>query len=359
MSKRCAPTISLRHAALSVTALLLWHCGSGGGKDGANHGGGAGHAQDGGAHDAGTGGHGATASHSGTGGHTGTTHTGSGGADNMKPARDAGDVAMTLDGSTGVRDAGSDDAGAGDSNAYCLDGITDYVASGPFDFDMAQSGIVKLWIPRVPADCKVPVVHFSNGTGAACDAYAGILEHLASHGFLTACSEDPTADDGVTCLTGLQTVLAEHADVADPSRLGSIGQEIGGAGALLCVGLAEQTWGDAVIYAGHAIAPQFGSGNVPDWMTQLAHIESPVFMFNGSEDFLVSAQSVRSGYELITSEKYWYEATGALHIPIPVSWASESAVVFFRWKLLGDDVAGDYFKHMPDSDRWDLQMQSP
>jgi hypothetical protein len=266
---------------------------------------------------------------------------------------------MAIDAGTTVLDAGSSDAGALNPHAYCLDPITDYVAAGPFEIDMAQSGIVKLWIPRVPSDCKVPVVHFSNGTGATCDAYAGILEHLASHGFLTACSEDPSGDDGTRCLTALQTVRAEHADLADPTRIGSIGQEVGGQVALSCLAKAEQNWRKAAIYAGHAIAPQFGAGPAADdWMAQLAQIASPVFMFNGSDDVLVSAQSVRTGYELITSEKYWYEASGALHIPVPVSWASESAVVFFRWKLLGDQVAGDYFAHMPDSDRWDLQMQS-
>jgi hypothetical protein len=276
----------------------------------------------------------------------------------MKAAHDAGGVATAIDGST-VFDAGSRDAGPGNSNAYCLDHITDYVAAGPYEIDMTQSGIVKLWIPRVPADCKVPVVHFSNGTGATCDAYAGILEHLASHGFLTACSEDPSGDDGTTCLTALQTMLAEHADLADQTRIGSIGHEVGGDVALLCLRKAEETWGGTVKYAGHAMEPQFGSGaSSPDWMTKLAHIASPVFMFNGSEDVLVSAQSVRSGYDLINSEKYWYEASGAPHIPVPVSWGAESAVAFFRWKLLGDMVAGEYFAHMPDSDRWDLQMQS-
>jgi hypothetical protein len=44
---------------------------------------------------------------------------------------------------------------------------------------------------------------------------------------------------------------------------------------------------------------------------------------------------------------------------VPVSWATESLVVFFRWKLLGDEAAGQYFADMPDGDRWDLQAQDP
>lgn len=352
-----ARTIVLRHAALSIAAMLLCSCDYSS-KHVAEHAGSGsgGQTQDSGVSHAGSGGHRANQGHSGTGG-----HTGSGGAPGANSAHDAGmdsgDVAMALDGAMPALDAAGG-AGGDPASSHCLDNITDYTHPGPFEFDALTSGMVKLWVPRVPAGCKIPVVHFSNGTGAACSSYMPILEHLASHGFLTACYEDPSPDDGTVCMAALHTVFSEHAQLV-AMKIGSAGQEVGGAVALSCLDLAEHEWGAAATYAGYGAAPQFGSGSMPDWMAQLARIRSPVFVFNGSEDFLVNAQSVRSGYELLQSEKYWYEASGAPHIPIPVSWIDESAVVFFRWKLLGDQVAGDYFAAMPDSDRWDLQERDP
>ena len=56
------------------------------------------------------------------------------------------------------------------------------------------------------------------------------------------------------------------------------------------------------------------------------------------------------------TEKYWYEATGAAHIPVPTKWTNESTVVFFRWKLLGDKAACEYFKKMPDGPDWAPKM---
>jgi hypothetical protein len=273
-------------------------------------------------------------------------------------------------GASGSGDPAADGGGTTDSDVdggaagidapapSCLDDITNYTEPGPFEFSNVRSGPVNIWVPDVPAGCKLPVVHFANGTGGTCATYQPILEHLASHGFLTACYESPQADDGAHCIAALQTVFSDHSDLAD-MKIGSSGQETGGATALDCVSLAEDEWGDTATYAGHAIAPASGSGANASWREQYARIDSPVFVFNGSDDVLVSESWVRMGYDALDTEKYWYEATGALHIPVPVSWASESVVVFFRWKLLGDETAGEYFGDMPDGDRWNLQAQDP
>jgi hypothetical protein len=43
-------------------------------------------------------------------------------------------------------------------------------------------------------------------------------------------------------------------------------------------------------------------------------------MFNGSSDQLVPAAWVRESYDALHSEKWWYEAHGAMHIPVPTRW---------------------------------------
>lgn len=246
--------------------------------------------------------------------------------------------------------------GATEREASCLDGITDYAAAGPFEFEATRSGAVNVWVPAVPAGCKVPVLHFANDTGTTCSVYRAILERLASHGFLTSCYESPQSGAGAHCMTALETAFAEHPDLAG-SAIGAAGHGLGGGVAFLCVQQAEERWGGAMTIAGHAIAPESGTGDAPDWMARYGEIASPMFVFNGSADMLVPKSWVQQAFDALDDgvEAYWYEAMDAPHVPVPTSWAQESAVVWFRWKLLGDAAACEHFKAMPDGDQWDLQ----
>jgi hypothetical protein len=318
-------------------------------------GGGATPASAAGSDGAGTGGGAAIAGASGTAGSGGSpaalADSGSAGADSSV---DAG-FADAASAGTGGADAASGASGSGPSaNNDCLDHITDFANPGPFAFEQVTSGSVKMWIPDVPAGCKVPVVHFSNGTGASCSSYMAALEHLASHGFLTTCYESPATGDGAQCVTAIETALAEYPDLAD-TKIGSGGHQTGGGGALICVARLE-AMGGALQVVGHASEPDL-SGVAASWPEMFAAVTSPIFIFNGSEDQLVSEQATRHQFDALAPglEAYWYEATGAPHIPVPVKWMKESMVAWFRWKLLGDRGACEHVKAMPDSDDWDLQ----
>jgi hypothetical protein len=274
---------------------------------------------------------------------------------------------IPLGGSGGIG-AGADGVGgsAGGSDGeppppplgdHCLDGITNYTTDGPFTYTTSTSGQVKFWVPNVPAGCKVPIVHLANGTGATCSTYGAILQHLASHGFLTTCYENTNTGQGTQCLTAIQTALSEYPDLAD-NKVGSTGHSQGGGGAIMCVYRAEQEFGDEITIVGHAMEPAHGYGDSPaNYATYYGQIRSPIFMFNGSSDGLVSATWVGQGFSALddTVEAYWYEAIGAAHIPIPTRWTEESTVAWFRWKLLGDSQACEYFKNMPNTADWDLQ----
>lgn len=242
-------------------------------------------------------------------------------------------------------------------SAGCLDGITNYKTKGKFTYKAETSGRVKMWVPAVPAGCKVPVIHLSNGTGATCSAYGSSLEHLASHGFLATCYEDTNTGPGTECIMALETAIMKYPELAD-KKIGSTGHSQGGGAAFVCLARAEEKWGADYIYAGHAIEPASGFGDSPrDWATYYKKIKSPMFMFNGSADALVSSGWVGQAFNAMgDTEKYWYEATGAAHIPVPTRWTSESTVVFFRWKLLGDKAACEYFKKMPDGPDWAPKM---
>jgi hypothetical protein len=240
--------------------------------------------------------------------------------------------------------------------AGCLEGLTNYKEKGKFSYKSETVGRVKMWVPMLPAGCKVPVIHLANGTGASCESYRLVHEHLASHGFLSTCYESTNTGDGKQCIEALETAYASHPNVAD-DKIGSSGHEAGGGGAYFCLQLAEQKWLDSKIYAGHAMEPASGVGAAPMWQAAYASIKSPIFQFNGSEDVLVSEATVGRAFDALAdgTEAYWYEATGATHIPVPARWGQESAVVFFRWKLLGDNKACEYFKAMPMGPDWELK----
>jgi hypothetical protein len=265
----------------------------------------------------------------------------------LDAGRDAGD-ASEAGANVGV-DAGNP--------RNCLNGITSYQGAGPFSFAEQIMGAVKFWVPGVPAGCRVPVVHFANGTGASCSTYRGILERLASHGFLAACHESTNTGNGTGGLLAFETALSMFPDLAD-NKLGTMGQNQGGQAAFVTLYLAEQKWSASMTFAGLAVQPSHGFGGQPagmTWQEVYAKIRSPMFMFSGTEDTLVSASWVQQGYDALpaTNEAYCWSAIGATHTPVPVAPTQQVSIPWFRWKLLGDQAACAHFKRLPDGINWE------
>ena len=298
-----------------------------------------------------------------------------GGASGSSGASGGGDVTGTGSGSSssggasgsgsGSGGGGGDDGGApGDDGgassdsgtvqtggSSCLDGITGYEDAGPFMFTAKTSGMVKLWVPTVPAGCKVPVIHLANGTGATCSTYQGDLERLASHGFLATCYEDTNTGAGTDGMTAFDTAITMYPDLAD-TKLGSTGHSQGGQAAFVTLQLAEAKYGSTYTYAGLAMEPASGFGTQPaggTWQSVYGKIKSPMFMFSGTADMLVSEAWVQMAYAAMptTNEVYWWSATGATHIPVPLVPEQQVSIPWFRWKLLGDSAACTFFKAMP------------
>src|SRR5580658_5251673 len=278
------------------------------------------------------------------GGGTGTSggDGGGGGGGSGGGASDGGEV---------TDDGGASGDGGTNAQGSCLDGITDYEDAGPFTFTTTMSGSVNFWIPAVPAGCKVPVIHLANGTGATCSDYEDALERFATHGFLTTCYEDTNTGAGTEGMTAFETALAMYPDLAD-NKLGSTGHSQGGQAAFTTLQLAEAKWGTAMIYAGLAMEPASGFGTQPTggtWEQVYGEITSPMFMFSGTADVLVSSSWVGEAYSAMstTDEVYWWSATGATHIPTPQVPEEQVSIPWFRWKLLGDNAACVFFKAMP------------
>lgn len=251
-------------------------------------------------------------------------------------------------------------AAAGDpdeGSSACLDGIDDYRAAGPFSYRTTTAQQVKLWVPEVPAGCKVPMVHFANGTGATCASSAAVLEHLASHGFLVACYESSNTGTGTQCVTAFETALGAYPELAR-MKAGSAGHGTGGGAALLCLNHARQRWGESLQLTAHGSQPDL-AGLPGGWPEQLAQVAAPIAIFNGSEDPIVSENTTRKLFDALDPalEAYWHEGVGAPHIPAPARWMNESMVAWFRWQLLDDTSACRHFQSLPDTADWDLKAQ--
>ena len=176
---------------------------------------------------------------------------------------------------------------------------------------------------------------------------------MATHGFLTTCYEDPNTGAGTQGIMAFDTAITMYPDLAD-NKLGSTGHSQGGQAAFVVLQLAEAKYGTKMTYAGLAMEPASGFGTEPaggPWQTVYGEIKSPMFMFSGTADILVSAAWVGQAYSAMSAntEVYWWSATGATHIPIPLVPEEQVSIPWFRWKLLGDNEACRFFKAMPDN----------
>jgi len=294
----------------------------------------------------------------GSSGAAGTTATNTGAAGTSPPIAVAGSdgggqvVDMGTAGTDGAAGTDGGAAGSGPHEASCLDGITNYDSDGPFQFEAKTSGQVKMWVPMVPAGCKVPMVHLANGTGATCSAYAASLTRLASHGFLALCYENTNTGAGTQGIMAFQTALMEYPDLAD-MKFGSTGHSQGGQASFIVLQFAEKEWGDAGIYAGLAMEPASGFGSQPaggTWQSIYGMIKSPMFMFSGvGSDGLVSQAWVQQAFDAMpaSTETYFWAKQGATHIPVPNGEEQQISIPWFRWKLLGDNEACKAFKAIP------------
>lgn len=288
---------------------------------------------------------------------------GASGGDDATGGDDTADEEVPAGGCGGATDGGGGiDVDTGDNS--CLNRITSYAPGrGPFSVRRATSGMVKMWVPNVPAGCKVPVVHLANGTGGMCAGYGSILSNLAAYGFLAVCYENMNTGQGTQAITAIETAIRQHSRIADPNKLGFTGHSQGGGGAIMGVYRAEQKWGMRKTYSGLAMQPASGFGNSPmNWSSLYGQIQSPVSMFNGTADMLVAPSYVRMAYNALRKAEFrvWYTATGAgsTHVPIPTGPTREMSVPWFRWTLLGDTNACRAFKALPNGAGWRVAASS-
>jgi hypothetical protein len=246
---------------------------------------------------------------------------------------------------------------APDSSSCLLERGGDFAQKGPFKVTTASSGSVNLYWPHdLPQGCKVPLVSFNNGSLMPCAMYSSISQHLASWGFLVACHTSGRTGKGDVCIESIEE-LRRKFPAQYNDRLGIAGHSEGGMGSFSCAVLAEQKWGSEVTIAIASIEPDFIERK-PGHKADLGMVKSPAFIMSGSDDFLVTEKMVQGGFDLLRNETVWLKAMGASHV-IFHSWASTSSTAYFRWKLLGDEKAAQYFRNLTNGNQWKLVKTRP
>lgn len=157
-----------------------------------------------------------------------------------------------------------------------------WAQTGPFAVAETPSGAGHtLFHPATLGGCGVhPLILWGNGSGAKPATYAGLLRHLASHGFIVVAADMGAAGSGEEMLAGLDHLAAEHHRPGSAfhgrvalDRVGSTGHSQGGAGAIV-------TGADPRVDTVAPIQPgPFGEHR---------DLHGPVFYLAGQADLVVS-----------------------------------------------------------------------
>ena len=161
---------------------------------------------------------------------------------------------------------------------------------------------------------KHAIITWGNGTGASVTTYAGLLQHLATHGFVVIASQSSSTGSGSEMAAGIDWLLQENARSAstyyqklNAQTAGATGHSQGGAGTIQSLRHTDKITSIAPLAPATFTAPFFYS---------TSHVKVPMFIMVGADDNLANPTSVRttSWGSFGSSEIGLYgELTGATH----------------------------------------------
>jgi hypothetical protein len=217
----------------------------------------------------------------------------------------------------------------------------DYAAPGPFPVTTSEEGPdCTLFIPQAGAR-KLPVVLWGNGTRSRVPAYTPMLRHWASHGFLVAAANTNSAGPGAPLIACLDHVAKAHAAKADLTKVGASGHSQGGGGTLMAAR-------DPRIKATAPIQPYTrGLGfEAPAIGAQHA----PILLLTGGADATAGGTTDQKPvFDGAKVPVFWATLKDSPHSEPANAEAGNGAyrvitTAWFRWRLMGDEAAGAWFK---------------
>lgn len=197
-----------------------------------------------------------------------------------------------------------------------------------------------------------PILTWGNGTDSTPSRYTGVLNHLASWGFVLVASTSTATGYGTEMLDGVEYMIQQNGNPAsifhqklDTARIGALGHSQGAGGALNATILS-----DGLITSTLPI-------NYPNpiWVeerhrTDFSRITDPVFFVTGTNDLLISTASGQTGYyNKVSGPAAKASLKGAGHNTIQGSGGGYLGYItaWFRYTLRGDATTRAAFVGSP------------
>lgn len=143
-----------------------------------------------------------------------------------------------------------------------------------------------------------PIITWANGTGATPANYPGILNHLASWGFVVVAGTSTATGTGTQALAGANYMVSQNSNASsifyqnlDTAKVGAAGHSQGASGALNATTASGGLIKSTLVYNLPA----------PIWVdaahvTNFSLITNPVMFMTGGSDFLISPASANTTY---------------------------------------------------------------
>lgn len=212
----------------------------------------------------------------------------------------------------------------------------EYAASGPYDTTSTSAPGFRIYYPR-QMDGGHPIITWGNGTGAPTFSYSGLLNHLASWGFVVVASNSVMTQSGKAMINGVDYLIEQNKTPGskfygklDTQSIGTTGHSQGGGGAINAAT-------DPRVTCSAPIAPSPG---------RIRNVDCPIFLVAGSVDGIVSAGLVRmTSYSMATSPTIFGIADGMGHMSFVGNGGRARGYItaFFMYHLQDDATAAQAF----------------
>jgi len=235
-----------------------------------------------------------------------------------------------------------------------------YEVAGPWAVSTAEvtdGGGVVLYNLFYPTNLgaggtRHPIITWGNGTAAVPTQYLGLLNQLASWGFVIVASTSQTTAKGFEMLAGVNYMIAADSDPGsifhdklDTGRIGAIGHSQGAGGTINSTNLSGGLIKTAVPIA---LPAQIWVGAGDNF--SVAQLTVPVLFLSGSTDTIISSPATNTGYYnqvpgaaakavLIGAGHNTIQGTGGNFLGYITAW--------MRYQLADDTVARGAFVGSP------------
>jgi hypothetical protein len=143
-----------------------------------------------------------------------------------------------------------------------------------------------------------PIITWGNGTNATPGQYYGLLNHLASWGFVVVAVDDPTTGTGTEMLAAAQYMVQKDSDGAsifyqklDTTKVGAIGHSQGAGGTVNATNHSNGLIKTAVTIA---LPNQIWVSAGDEYYVNQFTV--PVLFLGGATDIIIASPSTQTGY---------------------------------------------------------------